>query len=97
MDWRGFWELQEVISSLADRRNVELALVSRKSKMAADWIAVNCGKGVSPIGWVNIPPPHLVRILEIDAKVEEIPMATKMDEEGGFCCEGRNHDRSGIG
>ncbi|XP_028758694.1 uncharacterized protein LOC114717649 [Neltuma alba] len=66
IDWRGRWEIQEVIEVLKSLRYASVTLISRKSNLTADFIAVSCGRGVSPIGWVNSPSPPLASILADD-------------------------------
>lgn len=69
IDWRGRWDMEEVISTLNRLSDEEITLISRKGNKAADWIAVNCGRGLCPYGWVETPSPPLALILENDIKV----------------------------
>lgn len=82
--------MQDVISGFAESEELVIALVPRKCNMAADLIAVEVGKGLYQIGWVNSPATPLVRILDYDAKARR----GSADMEGSRV---ETEDRSGIG
>lgn len=46
VDWKANWEMQDVLNVLETLRKVKVTLVPREGNMAADWIAVRCGRGM---------------------------------------------------